>query len=412
MYQFISSMSRRASGTGIWVDDDISNIPLNTLMSEYSKIIVTLSNQFLPNNVIVDLGSILPNTNGLTLTLTQFLIENGNKTLPTLPIDTIPKLTTAKYADAFKAGYSIVAVNPNTSVTANQPESDKNWLYLTKPTLDYNLFFKSCLVNINGFFHLTDTDGTGIYCVDGMKTLRKSNMNQIGIYSFAELGSLEFVQIKPEMIYKQYLDQKYSDGVFIDIGTDISDKTVLLVLGGYLHLMADDVFKPINNTSFRISLNNIPLLDRYFNSKEYLDFSSLPLTTTIRNKNQISIFEFFSDANIMAYLTLSQSFFIILDNPDVYVTKSPVRKTPYGDMFISYEKPEYPLVVQNGKIINYWATYEDGQYSIVATDTMHTNYNYNTVDAVNENSVDNTALTNKPSIYSDAYFLKITSLNI
>ena len=48
-------------------------------------------------------------------------------------------------------------------------------------------------------------------------------------------------------------------------------------------------------------------------AKKYIDLSSLPLSKTIRNIDQISISEFYSDENILAYLTLSQSFFILID---------------------------------------------------------------------------------------------------
>jgi hypothetical protein len=216
MYQYISAIAKALTGDGKWAIIDISNIPLNVLFTEYSRIIVTLSNPFLPSNIAVDLITIRPVTEGLAITIIDFLLQNGNQTLIALP--NIPTLNPkyAKYADAFHAEYKIDLIGPKTSVSTQMLVSDKTWLYLTKPSIDYSLFYKSCLVNVNGFFHLTDFDTSGIYVVDGAKSQYKSRQNQIGIYSFSELGSLSFIPITETMVHKQNINSFYKDEVFIE----------------------------------------------------------------------------------------------------------------------------------------------------------------------------------------------------
>ena len=411
-YIFVSSLVKIIDGKKEWSTVDISDVQLNVLFTLYSKIIVILSNIYLNNNVAVDLSMISPTISGLPITLNQFLIQNGNKTLPTL--NSIPTLSKKylKYNDAFRAGYYILPVNPHTSITTLQHQADKTNLYLTKPNIDYYLMHNTCLVNVNGFFHLTDTDGTGLYVVDGMKTATISNLNQIGIYSFADIGNIQIIPIKTNMVYKQNNIQHYFNNTYIDLGIDTSNKTTLLVLGGYLHTLDDVVYMPINNKSYKINFSNLPLISRYFESKKYIDLSSLPLSKTIRNIDQISISEFYSDENILAYLTLSQSFFILIDNVDIVIEKTPIHKTQLPNMFISYEEPKYPLIVNNGKIVNYWSTYEDKQYSVTCTDSLINNYVYDTVDLNSEYSVDNTKITTNPQSIPDPYFLKISSVNI
>lgn len=407
VYQFISSIAKALNGDKQWATIDINNIPLNTLFATYSRIIVTLSNPFIVGNIAVDLVTIRSTVDGLSITFNDFLILNGNKTLVTLP--NMPTLTPryAKYADSFHAGYKVAPITPRAAVDSQVPLADKSWLHLTKTNVDYNLFYKNCLVNVNGFFHLTDSDSTGIYVVDGMKSLRLSNHNQLGMYSFRELGEITLVPITPSMIHKQNDRQLYKDCAYVNLGIDVSNKTVMLVLGGYLHVLDNNTFTQVSNSAFEIDIANLPLLDRYFESKKYIDLSSLPLSSTSRNINQISIAEFFSDANIVAYLTLSQSFFVILDNPDIFVERTPIRKTKLSDMFISYEKPLFPLVVGAGKLTNYWATPEDGQYSITCLDTVRENYVYDTIDPTKVNSVSNAQIPEHPVRHGNAYFLKI-----
>ena len=409
MYQYISSMSKIINGNKEWVSDNITNNTLETLLTTYSKVILTLSNVFLPANVSVDFLSLLEGYSDLTITLNQFLINNGNNTLPT--ITTIPSYIEkyAKYVDAFKAGYTITPYNTNKSVTSQDAQSDKNSICLTKDNLDYNLFYNNCLVNVNGFFHMTDTDGKGIYVYNGMTSVFKSKLNNIGIYNFTDIGNIQLVPITSEMIYKQYQTQKYSDYTSINLGIDISNKTVMLVLGGYLHIFDDITFKAINSKAFNIYFNNLPLLDRYFESNKYLDLSSLGLSKSHNNKNQISVKELYSDAVIEKYLTLSQSFFVIIDNENISLTKIPVRNTGLPDMYVSYIKPQDPLVVQSGRIINYWDVFEDGQWSLTCNDSMVPNLIYDTVDALNENSVDNSVISTQPFIEQHPYFLKISS---
>jgi hypothetical protein len=409
MYVFISSLVKLLNGDKQWMETDISNIPINQLYLTYSKVIVILSNQFLPENVAVDLITLNPDREGLSLTVNELLLLNGNKTLQTLPY--IPTFSTkfAKYADAFHAGYKVEPINSIASFSSNLPAGDKTWLRLTKPKVDYDMFHKSCLVNVNGFFHLIDSDINGAYVVDGMTSLHLSNHNQIGVYSFKDIGQLTYIPITANMVYKQRPEQLYKDSACINVGIDISNKTVMLVLGGYLHVLDTKTFTAINDKAIRIDMANLPLLDRYYDSKDYIDLSSYNLSTTSRNHNQISIQEFFSDEVLLKYLTLSQSFIVILDNPDIFVNRQAIHVTSLPDMFVGYTPPLYPVVVNNGKITNPWYTYEDGQYSITCRDTLKKNYMYNTIDPTIVNSVDNALESTKPFSMSKAYNLIIGS---
>ena len=410
MYQFVSSLAKKMNNNKEWTNTNISNVPLNELFILYSRIIVTLSNPFLPTNVAVDLSTITPSLDGMLITLQEFLISNGNITLPTLP--NLPSLVTkyARYADGFKAGYKMLLSNPNTSLSAQQPPAEKQWLYLTKPNVNYNLCYKSCLISINGLFHLIDTDGEGLYVVDGMKSARKKNMNQLGMYSFADIGTIEYLPITASMLYKQNTNQLFKDSVYVRLDQDISNKTVMLVLGGYLHVLDNTTFIAVNDSCIKIDISNLPLLDRFYESRKILDFSSLPLTQSKRNSDQVSVSEFYSDANIEAYLTLSQSFFVILDNDSIFLNTLPLHKTNIPTMYVSHSKPVYPLMSKLGKNINYWSVEEDGQYSITCTDAITNNYIYDTIDVDKENSVASGRIPTNAKSISDLHFLEIGSI--
>lgn len=407
MYDLVSAIAKPLNGDGHWREVTIGDMALSVVFSTYARIIATLSNPFLASPVAVDLASIRPLVGGQDLTLNQFLQQNGDNTLPALDVTPVIAPRYAKYADAFHAGYKVAPIHPTAAPDAQLPLAEKTYLYLTRPDTDYQLFYKSCLVNVNGFFHLTDASTEGIYIVDGNKSAMRSHHNQIGICSFRELGTIRSISIKPEMVYKQNPDEHFKDRAYVDLGEDVSDKTVMLVLGGYLHVLDKKTFYRVSASAFAIDFGNLSLLDRYYESRKYLDFSSLPLSTTDRNDSQVSVQEFFSDANLLAYLTLSQSFFVVLDNSDIFVDHLPIKKTPFPDMFVSHYRPTYPLVVGVGKVANYWYTYEDMQYSITCHDSLRSNYVFDTTDITQEVSASDSRLPEQPQQQSPAFFLRI-----
>ena len=407
MYQLISAIAKPFQGNKRWINVEIGSMSLHHLFLTYSKINAILSNPFLTSSVSFDLNSIRSTQSGMTNTFNQFLTTNGSTTLVTTNVLPIINTRYAKYADAFRAGYKIDPVNSVASIDAILPLSDKKWLRLTRPNTDYNLFYKSCLVTVNGFFHATDASVQGVYVQDGMTSAILANQNQLGIYSFRELGELTYVPITPTMIYKQNDREFFKDRCYVDLGVSNLDKTIMLVLGGYLHVLDSKTFYRVSETSFAIDFNNLPFLDRYYESKEFIDLSSLPLEKTNRNLNQVSIENFFSDENILAYLTLSQTFFVILDNPDIFINKIFVHETKMPGMYITYGVPKYPMVVGAGKHSDYWYTYEDGQYSLTCADGCYHNRIFDTVDVASETSGSANRNPMKAVTYSQAYLLEV-----
>lgn len=389
------------------MDVAIGDVALSLLFSKYSRIIATLSNPYLTQPVALDLETIRAAVGGSDSSFNNFLVDNGNKTL--LTMDHVPTITPrfAKYADAFHAGYKIAPIHPLAAPDAQLPLSEKTWLHLTRPDTDYELFHRSCLVSVNGYYHLTDASTAGIYVEDGMRSAFISRQNQIGLYSFRELGTITQYPITADMVYKQNTRQAYLNRAYVDLQVDLTDKTVMLVLGGYLHVLDNKTFYRVSATAFAIDFGNLPFLERFYESRDYLDLSSLPLETTTRNPSQISVSNFFSDENILAYLTLSQSFFVVLDAPDIFVNQLPVKTSMLPDMFVSYQKPEYPLIVGYGKTANYWTTYEDGQYALACHDTRRANRLFETVDVKKQHSVSDAKLPLHPYTSSAAYLLEV-----
>ena len=407
MYTLISALAKQKTGDERWASVDISNVGLTTLLTTYSRVIAILSNPFLTSHVSFDLVNLPEGVGGESVTFNQFLTSLNNAALITNPTVPTLKPSYARYSDVFKAGYDVTPINKTAAIDSPLPLADKTWLAITRPKTDYSLFYKTCLVSVNGFYHMTDFDINGAYVIDGTKSMLISKQNEIGMVCFNDIGNLALIPITSEMVYKQNSLENFSDEVHINIGQDVSNKTLMLVLGGYLHVLDEKTLIRTGTNSVAVIFNNLPFLERYYESKKYIDLSSLPLDHTVRNFDQIGVQQFYSDENILAYLTLSQSFFVILDNPEVFVERELIQKTSFPNMFISHTKPDYPLVVGYGKVANYWSTYEDQQWSITCKDSERSNFYFNTLDLNIQQTVTSQELSTRPSSQSSAYFLKI-----
>lgn len=409
MYTLVSAIAKPISGGGRWSNVDIGGLTFSQLFSTYSRVIATLSNPFDPANTSLDLAKIEWSVSDPSITFNQFLANNGSKTLPTST--TLPVISTkyAKFKDAFLAGYKVTPIAPNAAPDSQLPQADKKWLYLTKDKNNWALFKNSCMVTVNGYFHFIDADSTGGYVRDGMTSQTVSRQNQIGIYSFAELGTLTYVDLQPSMIYKHSSDLGLSGGMYIDVGQSISQKTVMLVLGGYLHVLDDKTFTRVGDTVIKIDFGNYPLLDRYYESKRYLDLSAMGLDHTQNDPEQIAVAQLYSDAVLTAYATLSQSFIVLLDNTEIFRESQDVRKLKVPGIYVSYVKPEYPLITGVGKVSEYWPHKEAGQWGLAIRDPYLYNRIYNTTTAKKENSVSDNRVTTRPFVLSPARFLKIGS---
>lgn len=407
VYSLVSALAKSFDTEGRWTAVDIGDVTFSDLYSLYTRVIATLTNPFLEAPVALELADIREQIGSPSLTFSQFLTANGNTVLPTS--DMLPVLTeqTARYMDAFKAGYSVQPIAPNAALDAQLPAADKTWLYLTKAGVDFNLFQKYCLVSVNGFLHQIDCDSTSALVMEGNRSAQLSNEATIGIINFQKVSSLTYLPITSEMIYKQTDDQTYRNHMYVDLGQDVSGKGLALVLGGYLHFLDTKTFFRISASAVCIDFNNLPLFERFNESFPYIDYSSLPYQRTKRNVTQFAVDDFLSDENLVAYATLSQSFFVLFDNPELYKDSTYVPASQVVGKLISYSEPTAPLMNGIGKLADYWSVEEDGQWALSVVDNYWWRRVYNTAPLLSQQGISDMRVPTDPVRHSRASFLLI-----
>jgi hypothetical protein len=412
MYTLVSAIGVAYGPSARWGNIDISAMPMNTIYSQYKHVIATLTNPYLSAPVGLDLNTIAEETEGITLTFDQYLVSIGNTALPT--ITNIPQINTvyAQYADAFKAGYTVEPIAPGLSLTTPMPDSAKTDLYLKNPNIAMSKFYASCMVTINGFYHYVNSDGNAAYVRDGDVSRQKSDFAQCGILCFNDLGSIEYLDLTSDMVYNQpdNLGNPIPLGTrtYLNIGVDIGNKIPILVIQGYMHILDHKTFRRVGQTEFMIDMENYPLLNRYYESLPYLDYSSLNLPTTRMNASQVGVADLYSDATIKALIGMSQTFMVLLDANDIFVDRQWVRTTPFPGKYLAYNQPIWPLVTGYGRMCEYWTVTEDQlytQYSLTIADGIKYNYVFDTTaDPSSQVAVGSELDVTNPAVNSSAFF--------
>jgi hypothetical protein len=391
MYSLVSALVKPLGTNSRWRTMGIENVPLNVLFSDFSQVIAILNNAVLTQSVSLDLEGFRADLGSSTLTFNDWLASQGSNSLPTS--DSVPTINTryAYFSDVVRSGYKITPTHPTIAPDSTLPVGDKTHALLTKTDQDYQLVYDHVLANVNGFYHQTDHSPEGLYITDGMKTCLKSGRNEVGLLDFLALGKLSFIPITDDMIYTQRPEQQLKTNCYIKTGLDLSNKTVLLVLGGYLHLPDNRTFFRVGLGAFGIDFGQIPLVERYYESYKVIDLDSLGVETAPTNPDQISLNSLFSDAVLRKYLQLSQTFLVVLDNTDIFTDTIELRQSPLIGVYTAMTKPIYPLLLGRGRHEVYWPRKEADQYSINTNGAWQGHKNFETVvtrDQVSVSSAD------------------------
>lgn len=390
-----------------WQSIDISTITVANLYYEYRKVILTLQTGNPAVTVYLDMDEVRDTYSTYNDTVAQLLIDIMEASLPTTAVAPDIRTRTARFMDAFRAGY---AVKPyNTLYGENVAMSDRVDALLSRssPVADYSLFYNTTLVTVNGFYHRTDLSaGKGIIVYKASESLRKSNQNQIGLLTFDTMTTIQTIPIADSMIYKQDDNVPLSQAAYINTNIDFTNKSVVFVIGGYMHFVSDIITK-VGESLFKIDFANYPLFDRFYEMRHHLDVSSFNLSTSTVNPDQIAVEELQTDENIKALLLMSQSFIVALDTAHLYTEKNYVKGTGYPATYIGFTTPNKPLVAGLGRHLEYWYRREDDQYILTVYDNAVSNRIYNTVNPYFENSIGDNELPTDPVYLSGAYFLEI-----
>lgn len=409
MYNYHSALVLGRTIGAQWHEADLSHILVYDIFNNYSHVFLTLTNPYLDGPVHVDMNALRARYSSYDGLLTQMLIDIGNETLPTVPTLPNKRVRYAKYSDAFLSGYKVDTTKIGVGNINGYTPSELVDLKITRPDsdTDVSLIHKYCLVTVNGYIHRTDTDNINTFVYEGRKSLARCRENQAGILSFLDIGRLKQVPIRAENIYAQDTDSDLKTRAYFWIDENLTNKSVALVLGGYLIFPEENVFWQTGESTFAINFNAMPLVERLVESNMYLDLSFLGLDRYDDSPDLMSVPELLSDEKLKKYMTMSQSFVVVIDAPSVFVNRSHIRNCNMPGMFTAYQDPTYPLFVNYGKMVEYWKTFEDGQWSVTVRDSFLRNFVLSSKPDAHLGVISPAGVPTQTFYHSRAYMLQI-----
>ena len=396
MYSLVTAYGLAISKNSQWGTANLSALTMQEIFNLYRKLFLQLSNTMLTEDVVVDFEIFRSEHSASTETLDEMLQNLSNTALQTIPALPNYVAKRATFNDIFRAGYKVHSVKPGYAPDTMTPTHEKTELRINRNQTDMQRFHDYCLVSVNGFFHRTETDGKYAYVPHGGESAILSKDSHMGFINFENIGKVKTIPITEQMVYKQNSDSFLSKKAFIKLDEDTTDKTVLVVIGGYLYLPDGQTFLKTGDKSYCVNFNHVPLVERYFESCNYLNIGSLNLDKNIKYPTQIKLSDFLSDTKFIKYLTLPQSFFVVIDTPDLTYEQHFVRKNSFVGRYVSTQEPKSALFTSLGKVAEYWKTYGDGQWVMQVANSYDMQYLAHTTppDAV-QYAVDNTVPVNR-----------------
>jgi hypothetical protein len=417
MYHITAAIGIKKGINQRWITVNHLTEKVKDLFQDYRKVILTIVQTGDSPNEYAELSQLTSRYSQFEGHLSDMLIDNGDTALITSLTRPVIHPKSALYSDARLASYKVKPWNRTYGENVHPDDRGDALLTRALPVTDYNYFKKRGMVSVNGFYHMIDTNGRdGIVVHDAMRNVKKSKQANIGLLSFANVCDIEYIpvtptmcktRLTPEMISGTALQEPFSVSGYLKVGRDLQNKTVFLVIGGYLHTHDSELVKRVSDDEFKIDFLNYPLLDRYFESNRFLDMSSLGLSTDIRNPTQVAVAELLGDDALKKYLTHPQTFFVVLDTKVAYTARQYIKRTNMPGMYVSYTEPKFPLVTGVGRMPEYWSTHEDGQWSVTVHESIRDRQVYKTLDPYAQRSVTGDNFCVDPEILGAGYFLEI-----
>ena len=249
------------------------------------------------------------------------------------------------------------------------------------------------LWSVNGFFMPTTYHTYGCRIMNAGDIIRKSGKMAIGGLNFENIAKVSFQDITEAHVFKVDPAKRYFDGVHIKVDKPIGNRTVGLILGGYLHLL-DGLIRPISQTSIRFTPGDLNIVERVLLSKDHLDLDFMGLDDIDKS---VAVSRVMDDANWLKYLTCKYSRLVFIDTVDLWRTHSYVDTvTRPGSYVVDDSELLGQLIDNRGRTINYWPKFECGKVALCSDDYMEATHARYDTDWFADTVMNDAAIGSKP----------------
>lgn len=408
MTSVVKAFGLNKRSNSYWEPLSLTSQSMMELFPEYQNIIlgIELDNELVYKD-ISDLKTVYFEYEGNLLDLFNII---SIETLITISEPEFQNIKSVNYEDIFRAGYKVKSVKMGFNYPFNYPHSELKDIEISRENTDMTYVEKFCMVTINGYLHKPESViDNKLHIKNGSIAMKKENKNHIGLLSFQDIGEIEYGKLTYTDILSVDDITKLSDRCYLKI-TKEEDESIMLVIGGYLVLLDDNVLTQHDAGILSLQLNNLPIKQRLIESINSINMDSMGINKNDINDRGIDIQNLINDNDfIKKYLTFDNSFIVKIKTNNLHFRHNHIRSSNLPGMFTTYHKPIHPLVMNYGKIGEYWKTYEDGFWSVTVCDSYYRNFVFNYSNTKSGDTVGNSLTPNRRFHNSHVYFIEINS---
>lgn len=383
MYRFVSSYLKPRGAANTYENIDITLQTIEFIQRQYIDGYIELSNVALDDNIFITIQEFreLKLPHRLDQTFEYWLAYIKNATIFGTEIRPNYVTNLAKSRNAIQAGYSFNLCKRTLSPDASIAIGDMNDLYLHKFAVSLETLRNRSLVTVNGYMHPHVPYYDGIAIVGGGSQHKLIGDLTIGVLSFANISDLQMIPITKERISRYKDGVPYADKVIINVGRDLRDKSIIMVIGGY-PLISSPLVSVVGDEAGVISIDTrtFDVVRHINNSVGDINLESCGIVSPDPAKGipPLSANYLRSDIQMLQYLTLPQSFIVIVDTPTLVVERTSVQRSGIPDRYISVTEPNLPIMDSDGRLIEYWIAPQNGPYVIMTSPSYYKQYLYET----------------------------------
>lgn len=409
MYTYVSCLSRTNDTRPQFVKDDISELQCSVIMHKYIDNWVVLSSPYLSSKVSLRLqDEYYAEISSFNGTFNEWLASLGNRALNTTT--KLPNMTehTAKFVNLNQYWFTQTPTKINYSVKKEFSYADAEDLIITKAGVDYPYLFNRALFTVNGYIHRSSLSVDGIYLLDAIKSSKVPNDTHTGVMTFNNVSTLTCHPITSDQLRPATETSSYNEQIIMELPFDATGKQVAIVIGGILYWQ-DNALSVIGPNLASINTTHINWVDRYFYDKEWIDLTSIPTGKDDDEPNVIYNSVVRSEEFYKAWLSLTQSFWVVFDNPNVEISTIPLLSYRWPGQYGHVNDDPIPVLLTNGVIAESLIQPGDEQTQLYVRHYSRRNALNTTVQYKGEPMVTDYSLMSAPWAIPNASWLKISA---
>lgn len=379
MYIFKNSFLRASNSISGYTDVNLTNLKMFNVLNDYVDGYIVLTHTHLMGTFYLELsalrGAQLPlDTN---MTFNEWLSHNYSRELPTASKKPSYIQNEVIYTDAFFGNFTVNRVAEHKPVNANVSDADRVNLLIQKNIPNPKELYRRTLVSVNGFMHRTEPSEGGINVVSGGNTFNNTNVNTVGIISFANCCDLRQRAIEVNMITPTTSTNPLYHELLIHLSEPLTDKSIMISIGGHL-FVSKGVCEIVNHEAgiVLVKLHKLDIVSMLLNSVRKIDLGPLGVFASSErvDYNKVRVEDILSDVCIKKYMTLPQSFIIIADAICVQTKYHDLDITGLPGTYETSREPTAPMINSQGQLCEYWKIRQSGNWIVKLADDVTKRY--------------------------------------